>query len=270
MAQIQLRFSKFSLIRSLKLVLLISSFLVLQTPQVLLAQGIPNRWEARRYRPPGGIGAPRRTEGGGTRTGGGCPVAGKPLTALVPSDRFGTTVAAYPKFFVYMPATSSEGSPLPVEFVLTDASGNTIYRSAFKTTGKPGILTIALPTQAGLPPLAVGQDYKWSFSIICGSDERSLDLTVGGGIRRVELNPTLANQLQQASPQKQVQLYAEAEVWQDTLATLAQLRRDYPNDQAIAGEWEKLMGAVGLSDIAQESLLPAPVLTGRHISPFQS
>jgi hypothetical protein len=242
----------------------------LQTPQILLAQGIPNRWEARRYRPPSGIGAPRRTEGGGTRSGGGCPVTDKPLTALVPSDRFGTTVAAYPKFFVYMPATLAEGSPLPVEFVLTDASGNTLYKSTFKTTGKPGILTIALPTQAGLPPLAVGQDYKWSFSIICGSDERSLDLTVGGGIRRVELNPTLANQLQQASPEKQVQLYAEAEVWQDTLATLAQLRRDYPNDAAIASEWEKLMSAVGLSDIAQESLLPTSTLTGGQISPLQS
>jgi len=169
-----------------------------------------------------------------------------------------------------MPATLAEGSPLPVEFVLTDASGNTLYKSTFKTTGKPGILTIALPTQAGLPPLAVGQDYKWSFSIICGSDERSLDLTVGGGIRRVELNPTLANQLQQASPEKQVQLYAEAEVWQDTLATLAQLRRDYPNDAAIASEWEKLMSAVGLSDIAQESLLPTSTLTGGQISPLQS
>lgn len=273
MAQIRFRFSKFSLALSLKLALLTGLFLLLETPQVLLAQGIPTRWEAKQYRPPSGIGAPMRTEGGGTRSGNAannsCRMVGKPLTALVPGNRFGVTVAPYPTFFVYMPAALSKGSPLSVEFELQDKGGNSIYNSTFKTNGKPGILTLTLPTQAGLPPLTVGQDYKWAFSIICQPDERSRDITVEGWVRRVELDAMLNNQLKQASPQQQVELYAGAEVWHDALATLVQLRRNYPNDAVIAANWERLLSAAGLKDIAQESLEAMPTTTGGQFTSSQ-
>ncbi len=257
MAQTRFRFSNFSFALPLKWALLAGFFIFLQAPQVLLAQGIPNRWEAKQYRPPSGIGAPTRTEGGGTRSlDRSCPVVGKPLTALLPSSGFGATVAEYPEFFVYMPALSPQALQLPVEFVLADASGNTIYKTTFQSNGKPGIVTLSLPNQAGLQPLKIGQDYKWSFSIICQPDERTRDMTVEGLVRRVELNGTLSNQLKQASPQKQVELYAEAELWQDALATLVKLRRNYPNDAAIEANWKKLLSAAELNNIAQESLLP--------------
>ena len=268
MAQIRFRSSKCFLAVSLKLAMLTGVFLLVQTPQALLAQGIPRRWEAKQYRPPMGIGAPRRTEGGGTRSGGSanssCPMAGKPLTALVPGNGFGVTVAPYPTFFVYMPAVSPQASPLLVEFELQDNSGDSVYKSIFKTNGKPGILSLALPTQAGLPPLRVGEDYKWSFTLICQPDERSRDITVESWVRRVDLNATLNNQLKQASPQQQVELYAEAEIWQDALATLVQLRRNYPNDAAIAANWERLLSAAGLNNIAQEAVVAIPATVGNR------
>lgn len=266
MAQIRFRLSKCSLAVSLKLAMLTGVFLLVQTPQALLAQGIPRRWEAKQYRPPMGIGAPIRTEGGGTRSGGSahssCPMVGKPLTALVPGNRFGVTVAPYPTFFVYMPAVSAQASPVLVEFELQDNNNDSVYKSIFKTSGKPGILSLTLPTQAGLPPLTVGEDYKWSFTMICQPDERSQDITVEGWVRRVELNATLNNQLKQASPQQQVELYAEAEIWQDALATLVQLRRTYPNDAAIAANWERLLSAAGLNNMAQEAVVAIPTRVG--------
>lgn len=251
------RFNRFSGLFLLLLTLIISLVILLQTPQVLLANGIPQRWEANQYQPPAGLGAPTRTTGAGTRgPETSCPVVGKPLTALLPSNRFGVTVAPYPTFFVYVPNLSPQTPSMPVEFLLEDASGNEVYKANFQTNNKAGIIALELPSQAGLAPLQVGQDYKWSFSLICQSIERSRDLSVEGGVRRVELNSTLSNQLKQASPQKQVELYAEAEIWQDALATMAQLRRDNPSDQAIAQSWLKLMTAAGLDDLAQESLLP--------------
>lgn len=268
MALMRFHFSNFPVALALKLALLTGMLMIVQTPQALLAQGIPRRWEAKKYRPPIGIGAPTRTEGGGTRGGEthsgntgnqNCPlVSGKPLTALVPSDRFGVTVAPYPTFFVYMPAASSEASPLSVEFDLQDKDNNVVYKSTFKTSGKPGVLTLTLPSQAGLPPLAINQDYKWSFTVVCRPDERSQDMTVEGWVRRVELNSALNNQLQQVSPQQQVDLYAQAEIWQEALATLVQLRRDDPNNAAIAANWERLLSAAGLNDIAKEPLVASP------------
>ncbi len=270
MAQLRFGFSKFSLVRSLTLVLLTGFFLLLQAPQVVLAQGIPRRWEARQYKPPIGIGAPKRTEGGGTRSGNGrCPVDGKPLTALIPNSRFGVTVAAYPKFFVYMPATSPQALPLLLEFRLQDRGGNAIYKSIFKSNGKPGIITLVLPAQGGVSPLKIDQDYKWSFSIICQPDERSQDITVEGWVRRVALNSRLNNQLKQASPQQQAQLYAEEEIWQDALATLVQLRRDYPNNAAIQANWEKLLSAAGLNNLTQESLVTISTAPGSRFTSSQ-
>lgn len=263
------RSNKFSGLFFLLLPLIIGLVTLLQTPQVLLANGIPQRWETNQYQPPAGLGAPRRTAGAGTRgPENSCPVKGLPLTALLPENHFGVTVAAYPAFFVYVPTLSPQTPPMPVEFLLEDANGNEVYKANFQTNGKAGIMALNLPSQAGLVPLEIGQDYKWSFSIICQSTERSTDLSVEGGIRRVELNSTLKNQLQQASPQKRVELYAEAELWQDALATLVQLRRDYPNDNAIAQSWSKLMAAAGLDNLAQESFLPGST-SGRPLTSSQ-
>src|SRR5919202_6983623 len=191
MAQIRLGSHKFRLLFCLTLALITGVFILIQPPQVLFAKGIPQRWQVNEYQPPVGIGKPTHVEGGGTRGtfGSSCLSPGKPLMALLPSSHFGATVAEYPSFFVYMPALSPQRAPLPVEFVLEDKSGNEIYKASFKTSGKPGIVTLTLPTQAGLLPLEVGQDYKWSLSVICQSDDQSKDVTVGEWVRRIDLDP---------------------------------------------------------------------------------
>lgn len=265
MVQTQVSLPKPSTVLSLKLALLTVFFTLIQPPQVLLAAGIPQRWEARQYQPPVGIGAPSRVEGGGTR-GDSCPLVGKPLKALVPRNGFGVTLAAYPSFFVYMPALAPQTPPLPVEFIVEDMDGNEVYKSNFKTNGQAGIVTINLPTQAGVAPLQVGKDYRWSYTVLCQPDERSRVVTVEGLVRRVELNPRLKTQISQASPQRQVDLYAQEEIWQDALATLVQLRRNNPNDSVLAAKWAKLMGAAGLDDLTQESLVPSPTTPRRQLS----
>jgi hypothetical protein len=268
MAQIRFRFVKSSLALSLKLALIAVFFALAQTQQGLLAKGIPQTWQAREYQPPTNIGAPRRVGGAGTR-GSGCPVDGKPLTALVPSSQFGVTVADYPTFFVYMPPLSPQASPLPVEFRLEDANGTLLYRTTFQSSGKSGILALTLSPQAGLSPLKVDQDYTWSFSMICTAGDRSRDVAVEGLMRRVELNPTLKAQVMQASPVRQVELYAEAEIWHDALATLAQLRRNNPSDLVVAQQWQKLLSAADLSNLTQEGLISTETTPQSQFTSFQ-
>lgn len=259
MAQTRFRFGKFSWALALRLALITACFVLVQIPQALLAQEIPQRWEFRQYQPPRGIGTPGHLDRGGTRSpSNSCLTTGKSLTALVPSSQFGVTVSPYPTFFAYMPDLSAQNSSLPVEFTLEDADGNNIYKAKFETRGKAGILTLALPSQVGMSPLKVGQDYKWTFSIVCQPDERSKDISVEGWTRRVELNPSLQSQLAQASLARQVELYAGAEIWQDALATLVQLRRDNPGNSTIAAMWQKLLSSAGLEQIGRESLVSEP------------
>lgn len=260
---------KFSAALPLKLALITSLFTLVLPLPLLLAAGIPQRWEAKQYQPPASIGRPRRVAGAGTRSPGSCPVLSKALTALTPNSRFGVTVTDYPTFFVYIPPLAPQANPPQVEFVLRDANKNDIYKTTFKTTGTPGILTLSLPAYAGLAPLQVGQDYQWSFSLICQPDERSRDITVEGWIRRVEPNPSLTAQLNQASLQRQVELYAEAEIWHEALAMLVQLRRNNPNDTAVTANWVRLLSAAGLNAIAQESLMPTSTTPANQLTLFQ-
>jgi hypothetical protein len=70
-------------------------------------------------------------------------------------------------------------------------------------------------------------------------------------IRRNSLNPTLTNQLEQATPQQRIALYAANGIWHEALTAAAELRRANPN----APEWAALMEAVGLAYLATEPIV---------------
>jgi len=84
--------------------------------------------------------------------------------------------------------------------------------------------------------------------------DQSRDVTISGGLKRVELDPTLARRIQQATPEQRVALYAEKRLWNETLASLIELRRANPNDQNLADAWGKLLTSVGLDVISKEPL----------------
>jgi hypothetical protein len=77
---------------------------------------------------------------------------------------------------------------------------------------------------------------------------------VEGAIKRVEADPTLAQRLQRATPQERVAIYAKAQLWYEALGTLAELRRDRPNDSVLADAWSQLLDSVELNKISSEPL----------------
>lgn len=253
----------------MEVALLTSFSTLIGTPPTLLAQGMSDGWLAE-YKPPRTLGAPGRREGGGTRSPASCPVADKPLTALIPANNIGFTVAAYPSFSFYVPPVPAQASPVPIEFVLKDENDQEVYTTTFMTTGKGGIVSISLPTYAGLPPLEVGKNYQWFLSMVCDSEQRSLDVFVQGSIQRVAPTAQLNNQLKVATPNNRPDVYAEAGMWFDALTTLAELRRSNPNNSAYSAEWEQLLKAVGLDSIAKEPLLPSTTTSASQMTPFQS
>lgn len=250
MAWIKCALLKRSFALSLALALITGFSISVITPQALRAQGIPDRWQASAYQPPTGLGKPGRREGAGTRGPANCPVANKPLTAFVPSNNFGVTVAAYPSFSFYMPQMQAR----EVEFVLKDENNEEVYSTSFITTGESGVISLSLPADSGLPPLELGKNYHWSFSIVCTPQDRGLDLGVEGTIRRVELNAGLDSKLKQANLKNRPDIYAESEIWYEALTALIQLRRTYPDDPSVTAEWTKLLKSVGLESLVGEPL----------------
>ncbi len=223
------------------------------TPSSLSSQ-LPNQWN---FTPPSGPGTPVpvNRESGASR-GEQCIPASEKLIALVPELGYGDTTAEYPTLFWYMPKSSASA----MDFVLQNANQEVLYsmqytleKSADGTVvGSPGIKSLALSSYANFPPLEIGQVYSWGLALICDDSDRSSDVVVKSGIRRVAPpDPTFAARVQQAAPLERVGLYAKARLWYDTLATLVELKRTSPNSNDLAAALSKLLTSVGLEKISQ-------------------
>lgn len=186
---------------------------------------------------------PTSTAGGGTRRGlSSCTQQSKaPLTALMPSNHVGTTVAASPTFFLYVPKTTAESSS--VEFLLVDEQENEVYQTTLTLTGTPGIINLSLPKTTSLK---VGKTYHWQFTLNCDPEDPDNEEFefVEGLIKRTQLSPYLKTKIVLAPPLEQAQLYANMGIWHETVTILSVLRSSRPN------EWEELMKSVGLDAIA--------------------
>lgn len=229
-----------------------------QIPASPLNRSLPDSWN---FDPPK-RGNPGGTEGGATR-GPDCGIpAGKQLTVLGPKS-FGEkegvsfTSAAYPTLYWYLPQSAAK----KLKFVLTDKEQDkVIYKVDFDITEKSGIVSLKIPPFATASPLEVGKEYLWQLTLDCPSNkgpepEPPFGSVAEGLVRRVAPDPVLALQLQKATPEQRVTLYAKARLWHETLATLAELRRSRPGDRTLAAAWEKLLNSAGLSTVSKEPML---------------
>ena len=199
-------------------------------------------------------GSPRTTTGGASRGVCSIPMTAtsqnkKPAIALIPDTDTELTTQTHPTIFVYIP----DATIVSAELSLWDENHKGLYQTGVSLSGRSGIVGIGLPNAA--PSLDVGKRYKWSLALICDRNRRSRDVVVEGWIERIQLSSRLEEQIGTVEPLQRARLYAQNRIWYETLATLAQLRRDRPDDSSIATEWQSLLQSVGLQEVAQ-----APVI----------
>jgi len=263
-----LKLAQFSWKASQIFVTLFSSLIALVPPAIANADPVtfPLRL-AQIFEPPPGQGAPGQTAGGGRRDAGRCEairlsegvaahqaVSRRSLTALIPNSNAGLTTAKQPSFFFYIPEVATQKA----EFVLdTVENGKRKQVVAFQVAlaGQPGVFKLTLPPDA--PSLNVNQDYFWAFSILCQSQGTLRDPLVSGKVRRVQVDATLAAQLDQATALEKVSLYARSGIWYEAITQLASLRQTQPNDSQLSQAWQTLLQSVGLQDVATAPLLSA-------------
>lgn len=184
--------------------------------------------------------APRSTAGGGIR-GNLHPCTAKdetPFTALQPADQLSTTTLGNPTLFVYVPPSTATKAQL----TLNTPTGEKVYETEVALPSQTGIMQLPLPATIALE---TGTTYRWRLVMLCGSEEEM----VRGRIERVELGPEVKSAIAAAQGLKKAELYAQSEVWLDTLMTLA---ADYPQHQR---DWRELLTSVGLEAIAAQPLL---------------
>ncbi len=195
---------------------------------------------------------PGRRVGGGTRTLTCVKDSSIPLTALVPQTNLGLTTEAYPQFFWFMPKVSARMA----EFTLYDVDEELLNRKLIYKTMLPvaqagGIANLKLTPENKVPPLNVGQTYRWSISVICNPNDRENDLIVDGWIRRVQPEAQITQQLTKGSLRDRAIASARNGIWYDALSTVSQLQCSNPNETV----WRNLLESVGLSEVGQQSLV---------------
>jgi hypothetical protein len=197
------------------------------------------------FPPTGGRGTVSRTVGGGTRSGA-CISREKPI-ALVPPNDLSTIAGGQATLFLYLPKLWAKTAELSV----TDASDRDLYAATIAMPKDAGVIQVSLPEKVALQP---NQAYYWEFAIVCDPKDRTKDLVIGGVLWRTEVCSDLQTALQQATPLKQAELYANARIWQNALTTAAQLRDSNP------AAWEQLLKSVGLEAIARKPFVKKIVL----------
>jgi len=199
-------------------------------------------------------GAPRSTAGGASR--GSCLQGGKlpgnkVLTSLVPTTRLGLTFAERPSFFVYVPKSPAQTAGF---LLLSDDDTEVVYETTFALPSKAGIIRFDLPANA--PAMQVGKQYHWFITTLCDATTGlSGSPTVEGWIERSTPNLALTKALQKTSPGNRPNLYADAGIWHETLATLADLRQKYPQNSKFLNDWREVLQSVGLTTVTAEPLV---------------
>lgn len=191
-------------------------------------------------------GVPGSRFGGATR--GSCVTDHQRLTALLPATNLGQTALARPTLFVFVPRShASQG-----ELVITDAQNRQVSTIIVDLPPEPGILSLRPTTDLNL-----GQDYRWSFTLLCGTDadDPSARVSVSGVVERIQPRSDVAKKLASQRMGDRLSAAAEAGLWYETLAILAELQRQPTTQDMARSEWQAVLRAVGLEAIAQAPLV---------------
>jgi|GEM_PF-444955 len=203
---------------------------------------------AQYFQPPDTGSLPGRREGGGTR--GTWMLEGRPPIALMPESNLGLTSAERPMLYFYVPP---EVAGLVAELYMFNEVGEG-EGSLFITLPQAGGI-VGLPMPAALPPLTVGDTYRWYFAIQVDPVDRSGDLILSGFVRRVADDPALQQRLSTLPIEDHASVYSEQGLWFDAINLLGMMRSQNPDHFLWESQWEALLESVDLEAIATQPMV---------------
>jgi hypothetical protein len=173
------------------------------------------------------------------------------LMALIPSPNstiLPRTISARPRFFFSVPKVSARA-----EFTLYEANRSgkpvLVYKTVLPVQTSSGVMGFTMPADA--PALKLSQVYSWRFTLSNLTSPKD----VFGTIQRIELNPSLAQKLQNTSPIERARIYANLGIWYDALQILAEVQQAKPDRQQPIAEWVDLLNSVNLGQLAMRPLV---------------
>jgi Domain of Unknown Function (DUF928) len=169
---------------------------------------------------------------------------------------WGLTTKENPSLWFYIPYSKAIISHIDFNLRDQDNSNNkTVYRTSILPARQGGIIGFSVPKNV---PLTIDCLYQWELKLTMktptnfkiGLQKNAETIAVTGWIQRVGLTSLLSNEIKQSDRTKQADLYAVNGYWYDALATLAELRREQPQDLDIQKDWENILESIDLEELA--------------------
>jgi len=204
-----------------------------QTPPASTSSGL-------KFRPPT-TSAPSVRVTGGSRGSGDATIT---LDVLAPDDT-GITTQESPSLFWF------QSKPANAKFELTLLQDNKVkplVQVVVERAKAVGIQRLNLSDYGA--KLTPGVEYQWVVALVTDPDNRSTDLVASGVIKRVEPAADLKGKISQAAPASLPNIYAEAGIWYDALATLSDQIEAQPDNKSLLKERSDLLRQVGLKAAA--------------------
>jgi hypothetical protein len=171
------------------------------------------------------------------------------IMALVPQEFYGTTLSDRPSILVYLPESNAEEAV----FSLKDEAGNLIYQTVLPISGEAGVVRVQLPT--AVPALTIGKNYQWLTALKLDGRLGPSSPYVDGWIQRIAPTDEMAEALKKTDAIARAEALANAGIWYDSAATLAELREQKPDQEASLKNWQELLTSVGLQSIQSAPML---------------
>ena len=168
------------------------------------------------------------------------------LVALIPEEKVGINASASPKLFFYVPKLKQQKT---LEFVLRNERDELMYE-AFLTTEGEGIVSVDIPAEVRANLIKKDTNYRWYFSMICNSHQRSRDIVVEGWMRQSTVDAATKQKLANADSIARAQLYHEKGFWFDALSVLAKNYQSEADKPIVKQKWSELLKSVGLGELA--------------------
>jgi len=176
-----------------------------------------------------------------------------PLTALLPDDQTpALTSSEHPAFWFYVPyALTPDPAQFTLRFVLQNEQHQTLYETRFAMADplpQGGVISLRFPSSKAA--LEVGKSYRWYLLIYCDdTDEIYAPAFVEGIVQRATLNSELRRELGQSPVRDRFLVYAQAQLWYDTLAAL-DARSVTATESTLTSDWSAVLQGVGFTDTA--------------------
>ena len=211
-----------------------------------------------------GLGPPTGRPRGPFKRGGNCPLTTLPITPLMPNYRasngrplaLSATAAATPTLWLYLPYALTPDRPAELRQETPDPNDPN-YRqqtTVLRLDNVPaGIVGVRSPIA-----LAANQRIDWQLVVLCDAKDASTNQFVTWSMVRLPLPLELFNQLQPLPPRERSRLYANAGLWSDAVTTLADRRRQVPDDPALLADWQALLSGNNLADLTGQPIVQYP------------